>query len=134
MLRLSLEKKRQLKLITLTKDDSMADFFTSWNEAAITSIGFFWMALWAFVLGYIISSLIQVLVTKERMQKVMGKDGPRSVALGTFFGFLSSSCSFAALATTRSIFQKGAGLAPTMAFMLASTNLVIELGMVRVSR
>jgi uncharacterized protein len=130
MLRLSLEKKRQLKLITLTKDDSMADFFTSWNEAAITSIGFFWMALWAFVLGYIISSLIQVLVTKERMQKVMGKDGPRSVALGTFFGFLSSSCSFAALATTRSIFQKGAGLAPTMAFMLASTNLVIELGMV----
>lgn len=108
----------------------MDDFFTSWNEAAITSIGFFWMALWAFVLGYIISSLIQVLVTKERMQKVMGKDGPRSVALGTFFGFISSSCSFAALATTRSIFQKGAGLAPAMAFMLASTNLVIELGMV----
>lgn len=108
----------------------MDDFFTSWNEAAMTSIGFFWMALWAFVLGYIISSLIQVLVTKERMQKVMGKDGPRSVALGTFFGFISSSCSFAALATTRSIFQKGAGLAPAMAFMLASTNLVIELGMV----
>ncbi|MEA2119939.1 permease [Halovibrio sp. HP20-50] len=108
----------------------MEAFFTSWNEAAMTSIGFFWMALWAFVLGYIVSSLIQVLVTKERMQRVMGKDGPRSVALGTFFGFVSSSCSFAALATTRSIFQKGAGLAPAMAFMLASTNLVIELGMV----
>ncbi|WP_146875917.1 permease [Halovibrio variabilis] len=108
----------------------MEEFFTSWNEAAMTSIGFFWMALWAFVLGYIISSLIQVLVTKERMQRVMGKDGPRSVALGTFFGFISSSCSFAALATTRTIFHKGAGLAPAMAFMLASTNLVIELGMV----
>lgn len=108
----------------------MSEFLTTWSEAATTSLGFFWMALWAFVLGYIISSLIQVLVTKERMQKIMGKEGPRSVALGTFFGFLSSSCSFAALATTRSIFQKGAGLAPSMAFLLASTNLVIELGMV----
>jgi uncharacterized membrane protein YraQ (UPF0718 family) len=64
------------------------------------------------------------------MQKAMGKDGVRSMALGTFFGFLSSSCSFSALASTRAIFDKGAGLAPSLAFMLASTNLVIELGMV----
>lgn len=106
------------------------DFFSLWHQAALTSAGFFWMALWAFVLGYIISSLIQVLVTKERMQKAMGKTGPRSMALGTFFGFISSSCSFAALATTRSLFQKGAGLAPSIAFLLASTNLVIELGIV----
>ena len=88
------------------------------------------MALWAFILGYIISSLIQVLVTRERMQRAMGRDGPRSMVLGTFFGFLSSSCSFSALSTTRAIFGKGAGLAPSLAFMLASTNLVIELGMV----
>lgn len=108
----------------------MQDFLQAWNEAATTSIGFFWMALWAFILGYLISSLIQVLVTRERMQKAMGKDGPRSVLLGTFFGFISSSCSFSALSTTRAIFNKGAGLAPSMAFMLASTNLVIELGMV----
>lgn len=108
----------------------MRDFTTLWHEAAITSFGFFWMALWAFVLGYIISSLIQVLVTRKRMQQAMGKDGPRSIALGTFFGFLSSSCSFSALASTRAIFNKGAGLAPSLAFMLASTNLVIELGMV----
>ncbi|MDX1692478.1 MAG: permease [Ketobacteraceae bacterium] len=108
----------------------MSAFLSSWHEAAVTSLGFFWMALWAFILGYFISSLIQVLVTSERMQQVMGKSGPRSMALGTFFGFISSSCSFSALATTRSIFQKGAGLAPSMAFMLASTNLVIELGMV----
>lgn len=106
------------------------DFFSLWHQAALTSTGYFWMALWAFVLGYIISSLIQVLVTKERMQKAMGKTGPRSMALGTFFGFISSSCSFAALATTRSLFQKGAGLAPSVAFLLASTNLVIELGIV----
>lgn len=108
----------------------MNNFLTLWHEAATTSFGFFWMALWAFVLGYIISSLIQVLVTRKRMQQAMGKDGPRSIALGTFFGFLSSSCSFSALASTRAIFNKGAGLAPSLAFMLASTNLVIELGMV----
>lgn len=108
----------------------MSNFATLWHEAATTSLGFFWMALWAFVLGYIISSLIQVLVTRKRMQQAMGKDGPRSIALGTFFGFLSSSCSFSALSTTRAIFSKGAGLAPSLAFMLASTNLVIELGMV----
>jgi uncharacterized membrane protein YraQ (UPF0718 family) len=108
----------------------MQAFLSTWQEAATTSLGFFWMALWAFILGYIISSLIQVLVTRERMQKAMGKDGPKSIALGTFFGFLSSSCSFSALSTTRALFHKGAGLAPSLAFMLASTNLVIELGMV----
>ena len=109
---------------------NLSDFLGQWHQAAVTSIGLFWMALWAFILGYLISSLIQVLVTRERMQRAMGKDGPKSMALGTFFGFLSSSCSFSALATTRAIFGKGAGLAPSLAFMLASTNLVIELGMV----
>ncbi|KGE79322.1 permease [Halomonas sp. ND22Bw] len=108
----------------------MTGFLTQWHEAAITSLGFFWMALWAFVLGYLISSLIQVLVSRERMQRAMGRDGPRSMLLGTFFGFISSSCSFAALATTRALFQKGAGLAPSMAFLLSSTNLVVELGFV----
>ncbi len=108
----------------------MKTFISQWQEAALTSIGFFWMAFWAFALGYLISSLIQVLVTRRRMQKMMGERGPKSMALGTFFGFISSSCSFAALSTTRALFQKGAGLAPAMAFMLASTNLVIELGIV----
>ncbi|HDZ15879.1 MAG TPA: permease, partial [Methylophaga aminisulfidivorans] len=108
----------------------MQNFFELWNEAARISLGFFWMALWAFILGYLVSSLIQVLITKDRMQKTMGKDGPRSMLLGTFFGFISSSCSFSALSTTRAIFNKGAGLAPSLAYLLASTNLVIELGMV----
>ena len=108
----------------------MENFVTLWHQAAMTSVGFFWMALWAFMLGYLISSLIQVLISRERMQQAMGKDGPRSMLLGTFFGFISSSCSFSALSTTRAIFNKGAGLAPSLAFLLASTNLVIELGMV----
>ncbi|MBT0959851.1 permease [Denitromonas iodatirespirans] len=108
----------------------MHGFLQHWHEAALTSVGFFWMALWAFALGYLISSLIQVLVTRRRMQRAMGRSGPKSMALGTFFGFISSSCSFAALATTRALFRKGAGLAPSLAFLLASTNLVIELGIV----
>ena len=108
----------------------MSEFLTQWQEAAHTTLGLFWMAFWAFALGYLISSMIQVFVTKERMQKSMGETGPKSVALGTFFGFISSSCSFAALSTTRALFAKGAGLIPSLAFMLASTNLVVELGII----
>ncbi|MBR9814080.1 permease [bacterium] len=108
----------------------MTDFLPLWHKAAMTSLGFFWMAFWAFALGYLISSLIQVLVTRGQMQKAMGSSGTKAMALGTFFGFVSSSCSFAALSTTRALFAKGAGLAPSMAFMLASTNLVVELGIV----
>lgn len=108
----------------------MNSFLEKWAEAAYTSTGFFWMALWAFILGYAISSIIQVFVTKEKMQKAMGKDDARSVGLATFFGFISSSCSFSALATTKSLFQKGAGFVSSIAFLLSSTNLVIELGIV----
>lgn len=108
----------------------MESFLQTWHEAAVTSLGLFWTAFWAFGLGYLISSMIQVFVTRERMKQTMGEAGPKSVALGSFFGFISSSCSFAALATTRALFAKGAGLIPSLAFLLASTNLVIELGIV----
>lgn len=107
-----------------------AEFLSRWHTAATTSLGLFWMAFWAFGFGYLVSSMIQVFVTRERMRRSMGDDGPRSVLLASFFGLLSSSCSFAALATTRSLFAKGAGLVPALAFLLASTNLVIELGIV----
>ncbi|WP_413161307.1 permease [Capilliphycus salinus ALCB114379] len=105
-------------------------FLSSYSNAALTSLSFFWKALWAFVLGYIVSSAIQVFVTRERMKRTMGEAGKKSIALGTFFGFISSSCSFAALATTKSLFKKGAGFVPSLAFLLASTNLVIELGFI----
>lgn len=112
------------------QQQQMQEFFTNWNKAALTSLGFFWMAFWAFALGYIISSCIQVFVTRKRMRQTMGEAGPKSVGLGTFFGFISSSCSFAAIATSKSLFKKGAGLIPSLAFLLASTNLVIELGII----
>ncbi len=108
----------------------MQPFLDSWARSATTSAGFFWMAFWAFGLGYLVSSAIQVFVTQERMQRSMGETGPVSVGLGTFFGFVSSSCSFAALSTSRTLFAKGAGAVPSLAFLLASTNLVIELGIV----
>jgi uncharacterized membrane protein YraQ (UPF0718 family) len=105
-------------------------FLSTWNESAVTALGLFWTAFWAFGLGYLISSMIQVLVTEDRMQEAMGEEGAKSVALGTFFGFVSSSCSFAALSGTRALFAKGAGLVPSLAFLLASTNLVVELGII----
>lgn len=106
------------------------NFLKQWSDAAITSTGFFWMALWAFILGYAISSFIQVFVTENRMQKTMGNTSGKSVFLGAFFGFISSSCSFSALATSKSLFQKGASFVSAIAFLLASTNLVIELGII----
>lgn len=108
----------------------MSSFLDTWHQAAVTTAGLFWMAFWAFGLGYAVSSMIQVFVTRQRMKQSMGETGPKSVALGTAFGFISSSCSFAALATARALFTKGAGLIPSLAFLLASTNLVIELGII----
>lgn len=108
----------------------MNDFLKQWGESAYTTAGFFWMALWAFVLGYLISSMIQIFVTEKRMQKTMGEEEGKSMLLGTFFGFISSSCSFAALASAKSIFKKGASFVSSIAFLLASTNLVIELGII----
>ena len=108
----------------------MQEFIEKWGQAAYTSLGFFWMALWAFILGYVISSMIQVFVTEKRMQQTLGEEEARGVLLGTFFGFISSSCSFSALASAKSLFQKGASFVSSIAFLLASTNLVIELGII----
>ncbi|MCA9298965.1 MAG: permease, partial [Phycisphaerales bacterium] len=93
-----------------------------------TALGFFWKAGWAFVLGYFISAMIQSFVPKSRLTRHMGDAGPRSVLLSTGFGAVSSSCSFAALSAARALVQKGAHFVAAVAFMFASTNLVIELG------
>ncbi|MBD3626279.1 MAG: permease, partial [Rhodobacteraceae bacterium] len=69
-------------------------------------------------------------VSEARMQRAIGDTNAKTVAAASFFGFISSSCSFAALATTRSLLAKGAGLVPSLAFLLASTNLVVELGII----
>ena len=90
----------------------------------------FWDVLWALILGFAISALLQVYVSKERMTQALGRAGLREVALATALGAASSSCSYAAVAAARTAFKKGAALVPTLAFMFASTNLVFELGFV----
>ena len=89
-----------------------------------------WATFWALVLGFGISAALQVFVSKERMTRAFGLTNARSMSLATFFGAASSSCSYAAVAAARSAFQQGATLTVALAFMFASTNLVIELGTV----
>lgn len=90
----------------------------------------FWETFWALVLGFGISAALQVFVSKDRMTRLLGRSGPKEILLATGFGAASSSCSYAAASIGRSAFQKGAALIPALAFMFASTNLVIELGAV----
>jgi uncharacterized membrane protein YraQ (UPF0718 family) len=100
-------------------------------ESVLFSIEMFYEIWWALVLGFTISGAIQTFVSEERMSNVLGGRGLRETSLGAGFGFLSSSCSFAAVATARSLYRKGASPEASLAgFQFASTNLVIELGLV----
>ncbi len=101
---------------------------TALAEGARTALGFFWKSGWAFVLGYFISAMIQAFVPKARLTRHMGDPGAGSISLATVFGAISSSCSFAALSAARALVLKGAHFVAAVAFMFASTNLVIELG------
>jgi uncharacterized membrane protein YraQ (UPF0718 family)/YHS domain-containing protein len=89
-----------------------------------------WEVWWALVLGFLLSGIVQAWVPRERMQRALGGRGARSLALSTGLGAASSSCSYAAVAIAKSLFQKGASLAAAMAFQFASTNLVFEIGIV----
>lgn len=99
-------------------------------EAVRTSAGMLWKALWALIFGYTISAGIQVLVTRQQMARALGERGAREASLAGFFGFISSSCSFAALAASRAVLVKGSHPTNAIAFLIASTNLVLELGIV----
>jgi len=92
----------------------------------------FWETLWALVLGFGLSGAVQAFVSKEQMQRVLGDHRLAAVARASGFGMLSSSCSYAATAMAKSLFAKGADFITAMVFMFASTNLVIELGVVLV--
>ncbi len=89
-----------------------------------------WTVWWALVLGLAISAIVQAWVPRERIQATLGGSGPRPIALATGLGAASSSCSYAAIAIAKSLFGKGASAASSLAFQFASTNLVIELGIV----
>jgi uncharacterized membrane protein YraQ (UPF0718 family) len=89
-----------------------------------------WAVWWALVLGFAISAIVQAWVPRERIQRALGGSGARPVTLATGLGAASSSCSYAAVAIAKSLFQKGSSAASALAFQFASTNLVIELGIV----
>ena len=89
-----------------------------------------WAVWWALVLGFAISAIVQAWVPRERIQQALGGGGFRPIAVATALGAASSSCSYAAIAIAKSLFQKGASAASALAFQFASTNLVVELGAV----
>ncbi|HEX6557579.1 MAG TPA: permease [Ktedonobacteraceae bacterium] len=100
------------------------------GQALFTSFSMFWEILWPLILGFTLSGIVQALVSHQAMAKTLGCDGPKCLTLATLFGIASSSCSYAAVALARSIFVKGASFTAAMAFEIASTNLVIELGII----
>src|SRR3989441_6228812 len=100
------------------------------GQALFISFSMFWEILWPLILGFTLSAIIQALVPHQAIAKTLGCDGPKCLTFATLFGIASSSCSYAAVALARSIFQKGPSFTAAMAFELASTNLVIELGII----
>ncbi len=89
-----------------------------------------WEVWWALAFGFAISAIVQAWVPRERIERALGGSGFRPVGIATGLGAASSSCSYAAIAIAKSLFQKGASAASALAFQFASTNLVIELGLV----
>src|ERR671935_114803 len=102
------------------------------GDALSFAFGMFWEILWALILGFLLSGVVQAVVSKREMTRLLPDDSPRTLALACGLGAASSSCSYAAVALARSIFRKGANFTAAMAFEFASTNLVIELGIIMV--
>ena len=96
-----------------------------WN-----AVQMFWEVWWALVLGFTLSGVVQAWIPRSRLERALGGRGPRELGLSTVLGAASSSCSYAAIAIAKSLFQKGASFASAMAFEFASTNLVFEIGIV----
>jgi hypothetical protein len=108
----------------------LATVVTSVRDALSFAFGMFWQILWALILGFFLSGAVQAVVRKDEMRRLMGDDSPRSLVLASGLGAASSSCSYASVALARSLFRKGADFTAAMAFEVASTNLVIELGII----
>jgi uncharacterized membrane protein YraQ (UPF0718 family) len=89
-----------------------------------------WQVTWSLILGFTLSAMIEALVRKSTIARLLPDDRPKSLATATVLGAASSSCSYAAVALARSLFRKGANFTSAMAFQFASTNLVIELGLI----
>jgi uncharacterized membrane protein YraQ (UPF0718 family) len=106
------------------------DIANELGNALSFAFGMLWEILWALILGFGLSAVIEAVVSKSEMRRLLPDDSPGSIARATLLGAASSSCSYAAVALARSLFRKGANFTAAMAFQFASTNLVIELGII----
>jgi uncharacterized membrane protein YraQ (UPF0718 family)/YHS domain-containing protein len=100
------------------------------GHALTVSFSMFWEILWPLALGFLLSAVVQSLVSRKAVGRALGSESPRSLAIATALGAASSSCSYAAVAIARSLFRKGASFTAAIVFEFASTNLVFELGLV----
>ena len=108
----------------------MADVIAKVGDGLWNAVLMAWEVWWALVLGFAISAIVQAWVPRERVERALAGDGLGPVARATGLGAASSSCSYAAIAIAKSLFQKGASAGAALAFQFASTNLVWELGLV----
>jgi uncharacterized protein len=102
--------------------------FLAIGHAVMMSLTMAWEILWALILGFLLSAVVQAVVSKEEMSRLLPDDRPGTIVKACWLGAASSSCSYAAVALARSMFRKGANFTASMAFQFASTNLVMELG------
>ncbi|RSM40591.1 hypothetical protein DMA12_26550 [Amycolatopsis balhimycina DSM 5908] len=100
------------------------------GEALALAGSMTWEILWALILGFLLSAIVQAVVRKATIVRLMGDDRPRTLAVASLLGAASSSCSYAAVALARSLFRRGAHFTAAMAFEIGSTNLVVELGII----
>src|SRR5487761_1822458 len=91
-----------------------------------------WEILWPLILGFALSAVVQAVVSHSEMSALLPDDRPQTIAIAIGLGAASSSCSYAAVALSRSIFRKGGNFTASMAFEMASTNLVLELGIIMI--
>ncbi|HEY1989963.1 MAG TPA: permease [Acidimicrobiales bacterium] len=100
------------------------------GHALTVAGGMTWQILWSLVLGFVLTAIVQALVRRSTVERLLGNDSPKTLGVATGLGIASSSCSYAAVALARGLFRKGANFTAVMVFEIASTNLVIELGII----
>lgn len=108
----------------------MQSFLSDLGQALLVALGMAWKTGWTLVLGFLISAVLQSLFSAESIRSKLGKGTAKEIAFATAAGAASSSCSYASAAIMRTLFKKGAALVNALAFLFASTNLVIELGII----
>src|SRR5436305_12079135 len=100
------------------------------GHALATAGSMTWQITWSLILGFTLSAVVQAVVRRQTVARLLGDDKPGTLAVAGALGAASSSCSYAAVALARSLFRKGASFTSAMVFEIASTNLVIELGII----